>query len=101
MMEESGLSGTIVSCDPHSGDLSARLEDGREVCVPFREITRQTNLSREYAARQVGRTLKMLPMHLDGERTLFTIRGYEQARYETIRRGFEAGTRNVYPGRFK
>ena len=61
MLDDTGLAGLILACDPQSFSLTARLPDGSEGAIPFREITRQTNLSPEYAARQVGRTLYMLP----------------------------------------
>lgn len=100
MLDETGQAGLILSCDPQTHDLTARLEDGREAVVPFREITRQTNLSPEYAARQVGRTLRMLPIPAC-ESIYYSIRAYEEAQYEEIRRAFLHKQRNTYCARFK
>lgn len=100
MLEETGQSGLILSCDPQTHDLTARLSDGGEAVIPFREITRQTNLSPEYAARQVGRTLRMQPIPAC-ESIYYSIRAYEEAQFEEIRRAFLQRERNVYRARFK
>lgn len=100
MLDKTGQPGLILSCDPHSYDLQARLDGGVVVHIPFCEITRQTNLSAEYALRQVGRTLFMQPLSQE-DPTLYSIRAYEEARFQQIRRDFLDGTRNTYPARFK
>lgn len=100
MLDETGLAGLILSCDAQDFSLSVRLPDGREGRVPFQEITRQTNLSPEYAARQVGRTLYMLPFPAGGA-DVYSIRAYEEAQFERIRDGYLNKTRNTYRARFK
>ena len=98
MLDDTGLAGLILACDPQSFSLTARLPDGSEGAIPFREITRQTNLSPEYAARQVGRTLYMLP---SSESSVYSIRAYEEAQFERIREGFLNKKQNTYRARFK
>ncbi len=98
MLDDNGLAGQILACDPQDFSLAVRLPDGSGGSIPFREITRQTNLSPEYAARQVGRTLCMLPAAQPG---VYSIRAYEEAQFERIREGFLNKTRNTYRARFK
>ena len=99
MPEERFELGRILSCSPITSDLTAQLEDGTTVSIPFAEITRQTNLSPVYAERQVGRSLYMMPLH--DEAGNWSIRAYEEAQYQSIVSHFRDHTRNVYPARFK
>ena len=38
MLDDTGLAGLILACDPQSFSLTARLPDGSEGAIPFREI---------------------------------------------------------------
>lgn len=80
--------------------MTIELEDGREGCVKYEEITRQSNIRRGNLDRLIGRRMGFIPgeEREDGKLTL-SGRAFEEIEYRRIYDDFYEKRRNVYPGK--
>jgi len=91
--------GTVTGTAADSSIL-VELEDGRQGCAEFDEITRQTNIRRDGVERMIGWRMGFLvgQTREDG-RLMLSGRAFEEREYRKIADGFESRTRNIYQGR--
>ena len=76
------------------------LEDGRQGCAEFSEITRQTNLKREGLERMIGWRMGFITGEIGADgRLMLSGKAFEEREYRKIKDDFEQKKRNVYPGK--